>query len=554
MARFFLWRREGEEECRLFSEEDGISPHSEQLDVLAKPGDLFSSAGEMNHRPWLWLLWLSLTVVAAFLRLNALGDRPMHADEATGARIASRVIAEGPYVFNPRHFHGPWLSQSTWPIARIRGEDSWSSLTAPTLRFGPALSGILLVLTPLLWIRRLGVAPALVTASLLATSPLLVFYSRMYIHEAWLAFFGMLAIFAVDRLIHRPTLQAGALLGLCLGLMFATKQTFVISVFSWTLASMGLLWWSFRKPPQCAVLRVQAAGYTRPLLLLSAIFLAITALAYTHGFQSPRGFIDAFLSFSQYEPTPGHGKPMGYYLHLLLWPKHVLGFWWTEGGVALLALAALALAWAREDSSSVVAFVAISGVVHLLVYSLIGYKTPWLMMLPWVHCCVVAGAAFSAFEGRSLRMKTGLLLGLVCLLGYQTSQSLGVSGRFANDGRNPYSYGPTTRDAERLGRWLEELAQMPTIDESGPVAVVGRDYWPLPWYLRKFAQIGYWPSVSTLPRGLGIVIAMPAEEAACTRLLGATHQRFPRSLRSNLPITLYLRNDLWAQWIEPPSE
>ena len=35
-----------------------------------------------------------------------------------------------------------------------------------------------------------------------------------------------------------------------------------------------------------------------------------------------------------------------------------------------------------------------------------------------------------------------------------------------------------------------------------PVAVIGSDYWPLPWYLRAFDQIGYWQKPPAGPGGI----------------------------------------------------
>ena len=61
----------------------------------------------------------------------------------------------------------------------------------------PAIAGTLLVLRAAAVARRFGDAPMLLAAALLATSPLLVYYSRMFIHESLLVLFGMLALVAL---------------------------------------------------------------------------------------------------------------------------------------------------------------------------------------------------------------------------------------------------------------------------------------------------------------------------------------------------------------------
>ena len=67
------------------------------------------------------------------------------------------------------------------------------------------------------------------------------------------------------------------------------------------------------------------------------------------------------------------------------------------------------------------------------------------------------------------------------------------------DEKNPYAYAHTGEDLLRLPARLEELTQQNKI--SNPrIAVVAADAWPLPWYLRKFSQAGFWqPGQETGP-------------------------------------------------------
>ena len=125
--------------------------------------------------------WLVVMCVGAFLRFDDLSKRPFHADEATGAKITASRMESGNYHFDPLHYHGPLLSSLAMPIARLRGEDNWRELTKTTPRILTAIAGTLLLLVPLLWRKRIGDAPALLAAAILATSPLLV-YSVSYTH------------------------------------------------------------------------------------------------------------------------------------------------------------------------------------------------------------------------------------------------------------------------------------------------------------------------------------------------------------------------------------
>ena len=104
----------------------------------------------MQHRTLVCLTWLIIITFAGMLRLSNLETRPIHADEATGARILSQRLT-GDYQFNPNHFHGPLLSLLTEPLARVRSETIWQSLSIETLRLSSVIAGILLCLSPLLW-------------------------------------------------------------------------------------------------------------------------------------------------------------------------------------------------------------------------------------------------------------------------------------------------------------------------------------------------------------------------------------------------------------------
>ena len=82
-----------------------------------------------------------------------------------------------------------------------------------------------------------------------------------------------------------------------------------------------------------------------------------------------------------------------------------------------------------------------------------------------------------------------------------------------------------------------------------PVAGVGREYWPLAWYLRHFDSIGYWPDPDPAIEQCPLVFAMPEFVDEMNKRLGKTHIALPRSLRAQVPVMLYLRNDLWETWM-----
>jgi predicted membrane-bound mannosyltransferase len=329
----------------------------------------------------------------------------------------------------------------------------------------------------------------------------------------------------------------------------------------------------------------------------------VSGYFYTDGFRQLDGWADAMTTFFVYQTGEGHDKPFQYYLQFLLLPQKSGGVWWYGTPVGLLAVLALVGSFGRRLTDprlcSTVQFLALAAAAHFIGYSLIAYKTPWLMVLPWAHVCLLAGFALVGFSRRRPPLQTALAMlagGVYCLTFYgfpwpgypvgstlcvfvvlavetyyrrrpplqtalavlagaclvtQFQQSRRATGRYASDERNPFAYVPTRGDIETLEAWLKELRQVAPGGMLEPVAVIGTDYWPLPWYLRSFDQIGYWPAPPQDLTQMPLVFALPdaAEEVVTT--LEKSHATLPRGLRAGVPVYLLVRNDIWQRWMEP---
>ncbi|MDX1680918.1 MAG: TIGR03663 family protein [Akkermansiaceae bacterium] len=499
-----------------------------------------------TQRALLILAWIGVVVTAAFLRFDELTDRPMHADEATGARLMAKRMEGQGGEFNPSHYHGPLLADLTMPVCYLRGESSWSELSKFSLRVVTATAGLLLVLVPLMWRRSLGDLGALAAASLLAVSPLLVYFSRMFIHEPLLTLFGALFLGVCLRF------PRWGIPGVVLGLMFAAKETFAISVLAWA-AALGILLLQERKRITLEGLRLFLSRHGKGLALSAGAAAFTALLCYTHGFTHLKGALDAVRTYFVYETTEGHDKPWHEYLKLLAWPRQSAGIWWYGTPVVVLAVVSYALSWSprlQAGQSRWIQFLAHAAVFHLLIYSLISYKTPWLMCLPWALLCWLAGLAFVGFARRARWTQVSLVLLLAACLWTQWKQSRFATIRLHSDARNPYAYVPTRSGVEKMGNWLQDLKEMD--GHLGTVAVVGSSHWPVPWYLRKFDQVGYWleppPKVESYP----VVVSMHEHIEKLTEQLDETHEPFTYGLRDGVPMRMFLSRELWQQWINTP--
>jgi uncharacterized protein (TIGR03663 family) len=487
------------------------------------------------------IAWLAVLLLAAGLRFHDIGSRPLHADEATGARITARIMETNDYRYDPKHYHGPTLGFVGAASAKIAGHSGWRDLEITPLRAVTTAAGLLLVMIPFFARRRFGDGPMLAAALFLATSPILVYFSRMYIHEMLVALFGGLALWQATGTRFRW------FAGLWLGLMFATKSTVAISMIAWGAAAAIVYLIEVRG-------RVDFPSLWRTCgrdLLLAALISAVAGFGiYTQGFRHWDGAKDAVMTYFIYETVPGHDKPFGWYALLMLWPQERGGFRWGETVLALAALVAVAISFRPRalprNSVLAVRFLALSAVAHWLIYSLIAYKTPWLMVLPWAHVAVLAGFAVchpALVSRRGLQIAAAVLLAVVAAA--QFGQTARSSFRFASDARNPYAYPASSSDLNTLESWIGDIERAATFQPIGPIVVIGANYWPLPWYLRKHPQVGYYPAP---PKGIER-LPLVFDLAGIDDTMMATHVPIPRGLRDGLPVTVWVRFDFWDAYV-----
>ncbi len=477
-------------------------------------------------------LWVPVVLLGVVLRVVDLGVAPMHADEAAGARITADRLEGRGYAFDPAHFHGPTLSWLGAGVARLFGQTGFAELDAAVLRLLPAVLGSLVVLLPLVLRPWIGGSGAIFGGLFLATSPLHCMYSRVYIHEAVLVFFSALALWCLAWWLRSKDVRAAVCGGIALGLMAATKETFVIPALGWC-AGLAVVW-PLVRGRELAV-AAGAAGL--------AFFAVVVAV-----YGNPLHFLSTFFN---YATDPGHAKPWHYYAELMVVPKYHAPQWWTEVGIALLGVVGAWSGWRRANPLVVV--LAVSTVVQLGVYSVISYKTPWLMMVDWMHVCVLAGVGGGVLIGGVSRWRLAVGLAVLCLVTvFQFQQARAAVFRFPADARNPMAFVPTSGNVVPLGERLRALREKSPAFRGSRIAVVGRGYWPLPWYLRGAGEVGYY---NVLPPGLddfGVVIAMPESADETTRVLSRSHAVFFNGLRHEVPLTVFVRHDIRAEEIASP--
>ena len=179
--------------------------------------------------------WLSVCIVAlAFaLRIIALDLRPAHFDEGVNGSFIDGMRVEGVYQYDPANYHGPLHFYVLYAGQQLFGRSLWV-LRMPTVLIGTAVVGLMLAFARFLpW--RVVATASIATA----ISPAMVFYSRYAIHEMWLPFFTLLAIYGAFGILRRDG-RIGDLWSFGAGLagMVLTKETYVIH---WVAAILALL-------------------------------------------------------------------------------------------------------------------------------------------------------------------------------------------------------------------------------------------------------------------------------------------------------------------------
>ncbi|RME66982.1 MAG: phospholipid carrier-dependent glycosyltransferase, partial [Verrucomicrobia bacterium] len=353
---------------------------------------------------------------AAWLRFADLGHKIIHADEAVqGWKTGLLLEGEG-YAYDPTDHHGPTLYYLAVPIAQLRGEDSLNDLTVTTLRILPALAGVGVVALTAAGGFWLGGRGALAAALVAAASPMLVFYSRHFVQEMLLVLFSAAWVLALWRWLlgGRPAWLLIA--GWALGLMIATKETWLIVVFATGMGSVAALWCDRG---------LRARAFSREAIVFGAGGLVaaavVAAIIYTAAFSRPEVLGDVFKALlvgsERAGDGAGHAKPWSYYFTTLAWTR-LRGFTYTEAGVFLLALASLPLAFRspRGDSRTAASrfWLGYTGAM-LMVYSLIPYKTIWLLCGAMHGLAMLAGLGVDTLLDRFRRPLSRSIVAIIAV-------------------------------------------------------------------------------------------------------------------------------------------
>ena len=501
-------------------------------------------------------LFLAAVCAAILFRVVHLDLRPMHHDEANQAVKFGDLLERGEYRYDPIEHHGPSLYYLSLPFAWARSGKSFAALDEVTLRLVPAFFGVGIVLLLLLFKDGFSRSAILFSGLFAAVSPLMVFYSRFYIQETLLVFFLVGAMAASWRYHLRRSWGWAVATGLFVGLMYTTKETCVIAFAAlfgglllariFTRGPLG------KKPPLIHVFILFGSGFIVAFLLFSSFF------------QNPGGIVDSVVSFRNYLGKAGeagfHSYPWFYYVKMLAFSRYGNGPVWSEAIILVLAVVGSAGAfhprWPKNSSPLFMRFVFFYTLLATAAYSAIPYKTPWNMLPFFAGIILLAGNGAAFLLDRSKNWASwSLILLILCAgilhLGYQ---AYAANFRYFADPRNPYVYAQTSPDFLNLVRRVEDIARYHPDGKDMLVKVITHadEAWPLPWYLRKFTRVGYWQDAGEAGavEDVPVVVSSIDMTEKIQGRLQETHQEEYFGLRPEVLLAVFIRNDLWAKFME----
>lgn len=504
-----------------------------------------------DRRRW-WAAVMYIAAVALALRFYNLPLKPLHHDEGVNGLFLT-ALARPPHVYryDPANYHGPTLYYAAWLSTTL--------LAAPTfaIRFVTGLAGGLSVVLMLAFRRRLGDVGAATAAALLAVSPGAVYFSRYFIHEALLVCSTLALVAAGVRWLHARRAIWLAAAAASAGLMFATKETAIITTVVLAAAAVGATWAVPDIAPPSGTGSESGAPLSRwrvvavaaaigrcldphrrgrrgaaDWLLVLTIFVAVNLVFYTSLFTHAAGALDALRAFAPWmrAGTSTHTHPWHMYL---LWLSQ------EELPLLLAGAAGIATAIRRADHRFAV-FTSLWALGTLLAYSVIPYKTPWLTLNMVAPLALAGGYAVEVhWTERSPSFRPALALIVTALLGVAAWQAVSLSFFRYDDERRAYVYVHTDRDLLALVGQIDRVRAA-----NGPltIAVTSDSHFPLSWYLRDYAAGFHGRPVATSD---AIVIGSVRQRAELRPLLTDRYVNLGSyRLRPGVDLDLYGRLDL----------
>lgn len=505
----------------------------------------------MPRRTFL-ILASAVTLSAVLSRVLWLTLKPFHHDEGVNGFFLLKLLKEGTFRYDPSNYHGPDLFYITFFITRFLGVDEFGTRFSVAIfgiaivvmvfwlrrqigDIGALVAGTLLAISPgMVYISRYFIHEMIfVFFSLAIPIGTLFFIER---RKAGLVAQGFLAIILGIALLPTQIIIVQQLLGnessfsigvrgvtsaliavliyyivktlskwrdgspifLVLAvvstcMLFITKETAFVTVGTMILACVSVVVWELvtgrsKSDSEELTLRAFQSAFGSPsertLLvgLCIGLFVFFWVLFFSSFFTNPVGIIDSFRAYAIWAQTGTDDHKADFWAYLR-WLSEI------EAPILILSFLGCAIALVKQKNRFVV-FTAFWAMGLALAYSIIPYKTPWLMLSFLLPMTILAGHVSNEMFRNGLPVIRVLavmfLLSGVGIAGWQ-SWSLNFV-RF-DDQSLPYVYAHTWRSYDDMVAKIHEIDEKVGGNKDIRITVVTTQYWPLPWSLRDYERI-----------------------------------------------------------------
>jgi uncharacterized protein (TIGR03663 family) len=268
------------------------------------------------------------------------------------------------------------------------------------------------------------------------------------------------------------------------------------------------------------------------------VFVLLNVAFYSSFFKHSKGIYDALKTFEIWSKT-------GQTAHVHPAYKYVEWLGSQESPLLFLGIIGAAIVVLKPKNSFAL-FSALWAFGLIAAYSLIPYKTPWLVLNFVVPLALIAGyVAQFIYELDGGRVRLVAAIWLISLVSVYQTIDLNFINYDNDKGYYVYVYAHTTRGLLDLVHEIEEISA----EEDGPttgISIVSPDYWPLPWYLRNYTRVGYYGDMAATSEPL--IIANISQKAKIDTDYGGFYQQVSSNaadgsfeLRPGVRLLLYRR-------------
>lgn len=404
------------------------------------------------------------------------------------------------YKYDPV-YHGPFIYYLGDLVFNLANDHNFKILRLPMV-----ISSILALFFVFLYREYLGKFGLILSLLLIATSPGLVYFSNLANYEDYIASFTLLGVGLLLLGIRKRSPLILFLSGFTLLTLMSIKETALVVwfcvVLSYILTCIVVY---IKNRPSNLIKNIEdivigvvegkynavIMRYLIPAILCFAVSGVLFGLLYSSFGSNPNGIHDGLTSWMYWKNTgsqSGHVKPFGYYSEIIINYDFTLIFLFFVGTVITLF----------TDRNKYKLFICFWALSTWFVYSMIPYKTPWLMINFLLPFAISAGIGWEIIYNMVTKNVYRFITVACVILLLMNAFTTAIKVKWFDYDKesNKLTYVHTYRDFEDEVRALYTLMMASPKQEKTEVTISSIEYWPMPaYFMKKYTSLGYFNGV-----------------------------------------------------------